>query len=137
MRRCIATDAPALHTGEMPLQMDISPLHRLVVIVARGQITPEEIADNTRRLLEANVPAYAKIIDVSQAKSELTREQVQKVADLLRGAPDDTSRGPVVFVINPARVGFANVFADVTQGERPIRLFRSLHEARAWLQGKP
>jgi hypothetical protein len=39
----------------------------------------------------------------------------------------------VAFVINPDRIGFANVFADVTQGERPIQLFRSLHEARAWL----
>jgi hypothetical protein len=117
----------------MPLHMDISPLHRLVVIVARGQISAEEIAANTRQLVEANVPAYAKIIDVSQATSELTREQVQKVADLLRGAPGDTSRGPVAFVINPDRIGFANVFADVTQGERPIQLFRSLHEARAWL----
>jgi hypothetical protein len=117
----------------MPLHMDISPLHRLVVIVARGHITAEEIAANTRRLVEANVPGYAKIIDVSQAKSELTREQVQKVADLLRGPPGDTSRGPVAFVINPDRIGFANVFADVTQGERPIQLFRSLHQARAWL----
>lgn len=113
--------------------MDISPLHRLVVIVARGHITPEEISENTRRLIQANVPAYAKIIDVSQAKSELTRDQVQKVADLLRGPPGDTSRGPVAFVINPDRIGFAHVFADVTQGERPIQLFRSLHEARAWL----
>jgi hypothetical protein len=118
----------------MSLHMDISPLHRLVVIVARGQISAEEIAGTTRRLVEANVPAYAKIIDVSQATSELTREQVQKVADLLRGAPGDASRGPVAFVINPERVGFANVFADVTQGERPIQLFRSLHEARAWLE---
>ena len=118
----------------MSLHMDISPLHRLVVIVARGQISAEEIAANTRRLVEANVPGYAKIIDVSEATSELTREQVQKVADLLRGAPGDTSRGPVAFVINPERIGFANVFADVTQGERPIQLFRSLHEARAWLE---
>jgi hypothetical protein len=119
----------------MPLQMDISPLHRLVVIVARGQITAEEIAANTRALVEANVAGYAKIIDVSQARSELTREQVQKVADLLRGAPGDASRGPVAFVINPDREGFANVFADVTRGERPVQLFRSLHEARAWLAG--
>jgi hypothetical protein len=101
--------------------------------VARGHISAEEIAANTRQLIEANVPRYAKIIDVSQAKSELTREQVQKVADLLRSAPGDTSRGPAAFVINPDRIGFANVFADVTQGERPIQLFRSLHEARAWL----
>jgi hypothetical protein len=125
----------------MPLHMDISPLHRLVVIVARGHITAEEIAATKRQIVEANVREYAKIIDVSQGKSELTREQVQKVADLLRGAPADKSRGPVAFVINPDRIGFANMFADVTQGERPIQLFRSLHEARAWLdrsrQGLP
>ena len=124
---------PAGRLPRMPLHMDISPLHRLVVIVARGHITAEEIAANTPRLVEANVPGYAKIIDVSQAKSELTREQVQKVADLLRGPPGDTSRGPVAFVINPDRIGFANVFADVTHGEQPIQLFRSLHQARAWL----
>jgi hypothetical protein len=118
----------------MPVHMDISPLHRLVVMVARGHIAAEEIAATTRRLVDANVPAYAKIIDVSQAKSELTREQVQKVADLLRGAPGDTSRGPVAFVIDPHRIGFADVFADVTRGDRPIQLFKSLHEARAWLE---
>ena len=117
----------------MPLQMDISPLHRLVVIIARGEITSDEIGANTKALVEANVPGYAKIIDVSQAKSALTREQVEKVAALLRGPADDTSRGPVAFVINPDREGFANVFADITKGERPIQLFRSLHEARAWL----
>src|SRR4030095_6269060 len=76
----------------MPVHMDISPLHRLVVMVARGHIAAEEIAATTRQLVEANVPAYAKIIDVSQARSELTREQVQKVADLTRGAPGETSR---------------------------------------------
>jgi hypothetical protein len=117
----------------MPMHLDISPLHRVVVIVARGHIAAEEIVAITRQLVEAKVPAYAKIIDVSQGTSELTHEQVQKVADLLRGAPNDTSRGPVAFVIDPDRVGFANVFADVTQGERPIQLFRSLHEARAWI----
>lgn len=125
----------------MPVRLDISPLHRLVVIVARGHIAAEEIAATTRQLVDANVPAYAKIIDVSQAKSDLTREQVQKVAGLLRGAPGDTSRGPVAFVINPERIGFADVFAEVTEGERPVQLFRSLHEARAWIgharQGPP
>jgi hypothetical protein len=118
----------------MPVHMDTSPLHRLVVIVARGPIAAEEIAATTRRLVEANVAVYAKIIDISQATSELSHEQVHKVAALLRGAPGDTLRGPVAFVINPERIGFADVFADVTQGERPIQLFRSLHEARAWLE---
>jgi hypothetical protein len=106
----------------------------MVVIVARGHITAEEIAAIKRQLVEANVREYAKIIDASQGTSELTREQVQNVADLLRGAPGETSRGPVAFIVNPDRIGFANVFTDITKGERPIQLFRSLHEARAWLE---
>ena len=125
----------------MPLHMDISPLHRLVVIVARGHITAEEIAAVKQQIIEANARTYGKIIDVSQGRSELTREQVQKVADLMRGAPDETSRGPVAFVIDPGRIDFPHIFADLTQGERPIQLFRSLHEARAWVertrQGRP
>ncbi len=118
----------------MPVHMDISPLHRLVVIVARGHITAEEIAAIKRQIIEANVRTYGKIIDVSQSRAELTREQVRQVADLMRGAPDETSRGPVAFVIDPERIDFAHMFADVTQGERPVQLFRSLHEARAWLE---
>ena len=118
----------------MPIQMDISPINRLVVIVARGFVTAEEIAENTRKLVEANVPGYTKIIDVSASTSDLTREQVEKVAALLRGNPADTSRGAVAFVINRHRVGFADAFAEVTKGERPIQLFTSLHEARRWLQ---
>jgi hypothetical protein len=37
-------------------------------------------------------------------------------------------------VVNPARKGFAEAFAEVTQGDRPIELFTSLHAARSWLR---
>ena len=117
----------------MPIHMDISAINRLVVIISRGHVTAEEIRENTQKLVAANVPGYAKIIDVSGSSSDLTREQVDKIAALLRGDPADTKRGAVAFVINPNRKGFADAFAEVTQGERPIRLFSSLHEARKWL----
>jgi hypothetical protein len=130
----IARALPTLHTVCMALHVDISPLHRLVVIVARGQITAEEIAGAKRQIVEAEVRAYAKIIDVSQGRSDLTREQVQKVADMARGSPAEATRGPVAFVIDPHRIDFAHIFADITKGERPIQLFHSLHEARAWLE---
>ena len=117
----------------MPIHMDISAINRLVVIVARGHVTADEIRENTQKLVAANVPGYAKIIDVSGSSSDLTREQVEKIAALLRGDPADVKRGPVAFVINPNRKGFADAFAEVTKGERPIQLFRSLHDARRWL----
>lgn len=118
----------------MPIYMDVLRIERLVVIIARGHVTAEEIAANTRTLIEADVPNFAKIIDVAGSASDLTREQVQRIADMLRGGPDSPSRGPVAFVVNPARKGFAEAFAEVTRGDRPIELFTSLHAARSWLK---
>ena len=118
----------------MPLHIDISPLHRLVVIVARGHVTAEDIAAIKQQIADAKARPFAKIIDVSQGRSELTLEQVKRVADLLHGASGEASRGPVAFVIDPDRVDFPTKFAGVTQDERPIQLFRSLHEARAWVE---
>jgi len=120
----------------MPISMDISPLHRTVVIAAIGHVTPEEIAGNTQALVEANVPHYGKIIDVTLSTSDLTEAQVERIAAMLRGDPG-SGRGPVAFVINPHRVGFAHAFADATKGERPVKLFRSLRDARKWLDEQP
>jgi hypothetical protein len=116
----------------MPISLDISPIDRMVVIAAIGHVTPEEIGRNTQELIAANVAHYGKIIDVSLATSDLSKDQVDRIAVMLRGDPG-SGRGPVAFVINPDRVGFAHVFADVTQGDRPVALFRTLREARAWL----
>ena len=117
----------------MPIHMDISRMNRLVVIIAKGHVTADEIGASTKALVEADVPGYAKIIDTTGSSSDLSRDQVEKIAALLRGHPKDRSRGPVAFVVNPDRRGFADAFAEVTQGERPIRLFKSLHAARKWL----
>lgn len=118
----------------MPIYMDILRIERLVVIVARGHVTADEMTENTKTLIAANVPGFAKIIDVAGSASDLTREQVQRIAEMLRSGPDSPLRGAVAFVVNPARKGFAEAFADVTQGDRPIELFTSLHAARSWLK---
>lgn len=120
----------------MPISLDISPLHRTVVIASIGHVTPEEIARSTEALIAANVPHYGKIIDVSLSTSDLTEAQVEHIAAMLRGDPG-SGRGPVAFVINPNRVGFAHAFADATKGDRPVKLFRSLREARKWLAEQP
>jgi len=117
----------------MPIHMDISPINRLVVVVVRGHVTGDEISKSIRTFMAANVSGYGKIVDVTGAASELARDQVERIAALLRGDPDGPSRGAVAFVVAPERSGFAEAFADVTRGERPIELFRSLHAARTWL----
>jgi hypothetical protein len=114
--------------------MDIVPLQRLVVIVAHGEVTADDLANNVKELMEAHVTHYAKIIDVSTSHWVLTKEQIAEIGDRLRGDPDSETRGPVAFIVSPDDEGFAKLFSEVTVDDRPVRLFRSLHDARRWLE---
>ena len=120
----------------MPITLDISPLDRLVVIAASGHVTAEEIGRISRELIEANVPHYGKIVDATLSTSSLTEQQVAHIAAILRGE-SGAGRGPVAFVNDPDRLGFARAFASATKGDRPVKLFRTLREARNWLLEKP
>ena len=118
----------------MPLHMDIVPIQRLVVIVARGEVTADDLANNVKELIAAGVAHYAKIIDVSTSHWVLTKEQIDQIAETLRGDPKSDMRGPVAFIVRPDDEGFAKAFAGITEGDRPVRLFHSLHQARRWLE---
>jgi len=116
----------------MPIYMEISRLHRCVTIVARGKIAPDEIMGAAQKLFDAQVPEFAKIIDLLDASGGVTPEQMSRIAMLLRGG-SDAKRGPVAFMVDPRRGEFARAFAATETGDRPIHLFKSLREAREWL----
>jgi len=116
----------------VPIYIEISTLHRTVTIVARGSITPDEIRGAAQQMFEAKVPHFAKLVDVAGAVTEVNLQQVQAMATLLRGRPED-KRGPVAFLIAPVRGDFARAFASTQDGQRAVSLFTNLREARAWL----
>lgn len=117
----------------MPVYMEISRLHRTVTIVARGAISVDEIRAIAERLAEAHVHPFAKIVEVAGASTDLTAEQIGKVAEVLHRDGRE-KRGPVAFIVDPHRTAFPQAFARLTRGEGPIRLFTSLREARSWLE---
>ena len=117
----------------MPVYMEISRLHRTVTIVARGTISPDEIRGAAQQLAEANVRAFAKIVEVAGATTAWTPEQVVRVAQLLRGASSE-KRGPVAFIIDSAHNAFPQAFSELTKGEGPIDMFKGLRDARDWLR---
>ena len=117
----------------MPIHLEISRLQRTVVIVARGAVTPEDIRQTMQELVDKNVRPFGKIIDIFNATSDIDLAQIRHIAGMLRGRPEET-RGPVAFVINPERGEFADAFAMATEGERPLKLFRSIHDARRWVE---
>jgi hypothetical protein len=118
----------------MPIYMEISRLHRCVTIVARGKIAPDEIMGAAKSLFEAQVPAFAKIIDLLDASADVEVEQIHRIAELMRSG-GGVKRGPVAFMVDRKRGEFARAFAATENGERPVSLVHSLREAREWLAG--
>lgn len=51
----------------MPIYVEISPLHRLVTIIARGTLTSDEVRGSAQKLAEARVRRFAKIVEVAGA----------------------------------------------------------------------
>ena len=115
----------------MPVYVEVSPLHRLVTIVARGKLTSDEVRSTAQRLADSRVRRFAKIVEVAGAYLDLAPEGVAQLAQTLRGDPD--VRGPIAFIVDAKRGEFARRFAEITAREGPVEIFHSLRDARSWI----
>ena len=115
----------------MPIYMEISPLHRLVTIVARGAVSGDEVRAAAQKLADARVRRFVKIVEVASASFVFQPPDILALAQTLRADAD--GRGPVAFVVRDMDQPFPRMFATQTAHEGPVDLFKSLHDARAWI----
>ena len=121
----------------MPIHLEISHPNRLVVGVARGPVTLPEYGKFISDMVDAGVIRYRKIIDVTSAESSTVGiEELRSFEDGLRGS-SKVKRGPLAIVADPRRGELAQAFKAMTSADRPVEVFRSIHDARAWLQKFP
>ncbi len=118
----------------MPIHLDISDLDRLVIVVALGEVTAEDAMEVLREFLKTGRQAYGKIIDTSAGSASIDENRMAAIAAFMRSDPKAGSRGPLAFVVDPKRGDQARKFADLTGEERPVKVFTSLREARAWVR---
>lgn len=116
----------------MPVYLDLSPLDRLAIVIVRGAMAPGDIAELARHLMDPKVRPFDKIIDVSNGTSDMSADEIRALAAVLRTG--NHARGPIAFVVDPENTRFSSAFASATSPDRPVKLFRSLHEARRWLR---
>lgn len=126
-------EAP-LNTPCVPIHVRISHHDRLVVAVAHGTITGEEFLNAVREAVEQGALHYRKIIDVAAANTEADMDRLKQLLVFVRTSPQAAQRGPLAFVVDDKRGDTVRELAALTEeGERPVRVFTSLHEARRWL----
>jgi hypothetical protein len=118
----------------MPIHIRISHHDRLVVAVAHGTLSGEELMNAVRESVEQGALHYRKIIDVAAANTDADMERLKQLLVLARNSPQAAQRGPVAFVVDGKRGDTVRELAALSEdGERPIGVFTNLHEARKWL----
>jgi hypothetical protein len=121
----------------VPIHVEISHFDRLVVGVARGSVTVQEYGSFIADLLKAGVLHYRKIIDTISAESSTIDKDVLLAFDARLREFSRTRRGPLAIVADRDRGEIALAFKALTSSERPIEIFRNIHDARAWVATFP
>ena len=117
----------------MSIRLDVFAPDRLVIGVATDRITLADLVDFLRRIQEGQLHRFRKIIDIARAEPDITQEELATFSEGLRVALKDTPRGAMAIVADEKLDHLARLFSGVTGEERPANVFRSIHEARKWL----
>lgn len=117
----------------MPFTIDIFPPDRMVVAVARGEISLADLMMLVKELIDSGTLPYRKIIDITSATSAIGKDELESIAERLRSVPVLKPRGPLAIVADSNRGELGRMFMSLTSDERPVQVFRSIHEARKWL----
>lgn len=118
----------------MPVQWTISHSKRLVLAVARSPAGAPDIESYLHSVALAGGMPYAKIFCIADVDSVLSPENISALGDIVRHYALYGRIGPIA-IVAPFDRGYhqARLFADAAKAERPLAIFRELHEARRWI----
>jgi len=119
----------------MPLTWKVDHDGRLITTTASGALARKDIADYLAAVVGEGAVGYRVIFDARSADLALSPGDLaafsQTVKDRKR---DDVSDGRIALVVSSeAEREMATYFVDRTDSQRPCRLFRTIEDARAWM----
>ena len=121
----------------MPFKLEVFHPDRIVVGIGRGEITMADLLAFRDELLATGTLHCRKIIDIAGATSALRKKDLAAFATPLRehlaARPSARPSGAIAIVADHRRSELALLFVQMTGGERPAKVFRSIHDVRNWL----
>ena len=94
----------------MPFKLDIFSPDRMVVAVARGEISLPDLMMLVKELVDSGTLPYRKIIDITSATSAIGEAELETIAERLRSVPLLKPRGPLAIVADGNRGELGRLF---------------------------
>lgn len=122
----------------MPVNWTISQPDRLVIAVAEGTVTLQEIEQYLDGVVTSNALAYRKIFDVTQTEVHPPDGDMMILGARIRAYPAFGRFGALAIVASSERARWiARLYTELAVVDRPIKIFRNIAAARKWLDAQP
>lgn len=118
----------------MPVRCDIFRPDRIAIGVAEGPVTLRDLELFLDKLEKEEAINYAKIFDATFGTVAMSEADWTILAAEVGAYLDKKALGPLAIVsATGAKSDLGARLAALRSGTRPAKVFRSIHEARAWL----
>jgi len=122
----------------MPVHWTISHPARLVVAVTRDDVTVADIEQYFAGVTVEGGMSYRKIFEITRTPRALSDENLQALGARVMYYAQHGQIGPIAIVAaSDESYGQAKTFAEAATVNRPLSIFREIHEARRWLDAQP
>jgi hypothetical protein len=115
----------------MPVHWTVSHPQRLVVAVAKDQVTVADIEQYFAGVTAEGGMSYRKIFEITHTPNALSEENLKALGQRVMFYAQHGQVGPVAIVAaSDESYAQARIFADAAKVSRPLQIFRELHVAR-------
>ena len=122
----------------MPVHWTVSHPNRLVVAIAKDDVTPADIERYFAGITADGAMAYRKIFEITHTPAALNADNLRSLGARVIDYAKHGQIGPVAIVAaSDESYRQAKIFAAAAQVRRPLAIFRELHAAREWLDAQP
>lgn len=118
----------------MPLYWTIDSQERLFTGVGEGEVTLADAMSLLEVLAGAKALSYRKLFDGRAVQSTMTGDELLVVCAKIRAYHEEGPVGALALVGTAEQtVRFARLLGALAAADRPIKVFKGLRQARAWL----
>jgi hypothetical protein len=122
----------------MPVHWTIESKHRLMTVVAEGDVTRPEFDAYLDVIDNAELYTYRKLFDGSAADTSMGAENILAVGVRMRSAHQTRAVGPLAVVVSEDKIAMVSrVLGMLAAADRPMRVFHEAVPARDWILKQP
>jgi hypothetical protein len=121
----------------LAVEFSIDHQKQFVTVRAHGAVVLSELLNYFDALVVQDAMGYPKLFDAREAMPRLSDDDVMVLGARVSAYAVHDPRGPVAAVaLTREASAILQRYMNLGGADRPMRLFTSVEEARAWLEGR-